>query len=255
MRRDGARCPSAPCSRQTTTSNFLITSLIYRWPITRRRKDAAFTVAVCEFTWQRQHDKQAHWYIGQDQTSHPSADVSNCHIPEDITRNVHYTQAGLYNFMYGYNYCYNNTTLCPNKMSNFAIFIIFYNDIKSTAMKFGTHTHTHTHYPDTVTRLLIRCVGFPTHSYLFSYTTWECSWHPRNYTVLLSHMCVTLKTGETRSTGTVHTSAKARLTNVAIRIRIRDPDHHQNLTVCSLASCQPSLKISCKSVHVFAQSC
>jgi len=47
----------------------------------------------------------------------------------------------------------------------------------------------------------------------------------------------------------VHTSAKARLISVAIRIRIRDPDRHQNLIVCSLAHCQPSLKISCKTVQ------
>ena len=59
----------------------------------------------------------------------------------------------------------------------------------------------------------------------------------------------------------MHTSAKARLTSVAIgmpiriRIRIRtlirDPDRHQNLTICSLAHCQPYLKISCKSVWPF----
>ena len=44
---------------------------------------------------------------------------------------------------------------------------------------------------------------------------------------------------KTRSTGTVHTSAKARPTSVAIRIgmRIRDPDRHQNLIICSLARC------------------
>jgi len=64
----------------------------------------------------------------------------------------------------------------------------------------------------------------------------------------------------TRSTGTVHTSTKARLTSVAIRIRIRirirDPDRHQNLIICSLAHCQLPLKISCKSVRkFFAQSC
>jgi len=47
----------------------------------------------------------------------------------------------------------------------------------------------------------------------------------------------------------VHTSAKARLTSVAIRIR--DPDRHQNLIICSLAHCQPSVKISCKSVQNF----
>jgi len=50
-----------------------------------------------------------------------------------------------------------------------------------------------------------------------------------------------------RSTGTVHTSVKARLTSVAILIRILiripDPDRHQNLTICSLVHCQPSLKI------------
>jgi len=57
----------------------------------------------------------------------------------------------------------------------------------------------------------------------------------------------------TRSTGTVHTYAKVRLTSVAIRIRIqiRDPDRHQNLILCSSAHCQPSLKISCKSVWQF----
>jgi len=58
-------------------------------------------------------------------------------------------------------------------------------------------------------------------------------------------------TVQTRSTVTVHTSAEARLTSVEmpIRIRIPDPDRHQNLTICSLAHCQPSLKISCKSVR------
>ena len=54
-----------------------------------------------------------------------------------------------------------------------------------------------------------------------------------------------------KSTRTVHTFATARLTSVAIRIRIRDPDRHQNLTVYSLAHCQPSLKISCISVRKF----
>jgi len=55
----------------------------------------------------------------------------------------------------------------------------------------------------------------------------------------------------TRSTETVHTFAKERFTSVAIRFRILDPDHHQNLNNCSLANCQPSLKISCKSVRKF----
>ena len=51
-----------------------------------------------------------------------------------------------------------------------------------------------------------------------------------------------------RSIWTVHTSAKAPLTSVAIC----DPDRHQNfLIICSLAQCQPSLKISCKSVEKF----
>jgi len=53
----------------------------------------------------------------------------------------------------------------------------------------------------------------------------------------------------TRSTGTVHTSTKAYLASVAIRIR--DPDRHQNLVICSLAHWQPSLKISCKSIWKF----
>jgi len=60
----------------------------------------------------------------------------------------------------------------------------------------------------------------------------------------------------TRSTGTVHTSAKARLTRIQIHIRILDPDRNQNLIVCSVAHCQPSLEISWKSVWIFfAQSC
>jgi len=40
----------------------------------------------------------------------------------------------------------------------------------------------------------------------------------------------------------MHTFIKARLISVVV---------HQNLTVCSLAHCQPSLKISCKSVLKF----
>jgi len=55
----------------------------------------------------------------------------------------------------------------------------------------------------------------------------------------------------TRSTGTVHTCAKARLISVAIRIQMRDADRHQNLIICSIAHCQPSLKTSCKSVQKF----
>ena len=43
----------------------------------------------------------------------------------------------------------------------------------------------------------------------------------------------------------------ARLTSIAVQIRIRDSDRHQNLIICSLTHCQPSLKISCKSVQKF----
>jgi len=39
-----------------------------------------------------------------------------------------------------------------------------------------------------------------------------------------------------------------------ICIRIRDPDRHQNLIICSLAHCQSSLKISCKSVRKFLRN-
>ena len=80
--------------------------------------------------------------------------------------------------------------------------------------------------------------------------------HATHYVVWnLVHCCAALRTRAriTRSTGAVHTSAKARLTGVAIRIRlrIRDPDRHQNLIICSMVHCQPSLKISCKSVQKF----
>jgi len=61
----------------------------------------------------------------------------------------------------------------------------------------------------------------------------------------------TLKRMVTRSTVTVYTSAKARLTRVTIQIQIHDPDRHQNVIICSLAHFQPSLKISCKSVCKF----
>ena len=57
-----------------------------------------------------------------------------------------------------------------------------------------------------------------------------------------------------RSTGTVHTSAKARLTSVAISVPPPSElvqDRHQNLIICSLVHCQPSLRISCKSVGKF----
>jgi len=49
----------------------------------------------------------------------------------------------------------------------------------------------------------------------------------------------------TTSTGTVHTSAKTRVTWIG------DPDRHQSLIICSLAHCQSSLKISFKSVRKF----
>ena len=63
------------------------------------------------------------------------------------------------------------------------------------------------------------------------------------------------KPSQTTSTGTLHTSTKARLTGVALRIQIRnqicDPDRRQNLIICSLTHCQSSLKMSCKSVWKF----
>ena len=49
----------------------------------------------------------------------------------------------------------------------------------------------------------------------------------------------TLTQSITRSTRTVHTSAKA---------HTDDPVRHQNLIICSLAHCQPPLKFSRKSV-------
>jgi len=54
-----------------------------------------------------------------------------------------------------------------------------------------------------------------------------------------------------RSSGTVHTSAKACLTSIVIQIQIHDLDRHQNLIICLPVHCQPSLKISCKSVWKF----
>ena len=70
-------------------------------------------------------------------------------------------------------------------------------------------------------------------------------------TIIIMTAIVTI----TRSTGTLHTSAKGRLTSVAIRIVIwiRDSNRHRNLIVCSLTHCQPSMKISCKSVRKFLQ--
>ena len=86
-----------------------------------------------------------------------------------------------------------------------------------------------------------------------SSTVMACVYNASNLYRILHFMYSTALT--TRSTGTVHASAKARLTSVAIRllirIRIRDPDRHQNLIICSLAHCQPPLKISCKSVWKF----
>jgi len=49
----------------------------------------------------------------------------------------------------------------------------------------------------------------------------------------------------------VHTSTKARLISVVIRIRICDAHRHQNLIFWSLGHCLTSLKISCKSVQTF----
>ena len=50
----------------------------------------------------------------------------------------------------------------------------------------------------------------------------------------------------------MHTSTNTRLNGLtSAAIRIRNLDCHQNLIICSLAHCQPSLKISCKSVRKF----
>jgi len=59
-----------------------------------------------------------------------------------------------------------------------------------------------------------------------------------------------------RSSGTVHTSAEARLTSVTIRIRIRirDPDRHQNLIICSSAHCQPSPKFHANPLGSFCSN-
>ena len=38
---------------------------------------------------------------------------------------------------------------------------------------------------------------------------------------------------------------------IIIQHQYRDPDHHENLIICSLAHCQPSQKLSCKSVQKF----
>jgi len=63
---------------------------------------------------------------------------------------------------------------------------------------------------------------------------------------------VFLITVDTRSTETLHTSAKAPVTSVAISVppsgeSVRD--HHHNCIICSVANCKPSLKILCKSVR------
>jgi len=60
----------------------------------------------------------------------------------------------------------------------------------------------------------------------------------------------------TRSTGTLHTSAKARLTSVVIWMLICDPDRHQILIIYSSVQCQPSSE-NFMQIHleVFAQSC
>ena len=66
------------------------------------------------------------------------------------------------------------------------------------------------------------------------------------------------KNRKTTSAGTVHTAYLRQRTSYQCRDMDPnpDPDRHQNLIIRSLAHCQPSLKISCKSVlEVFAQSC
>jgi len=63
-----------------------------------------------------------------------------------------------------------------------------------------------------------------------------------------------MKSVRIRSTGTVHTPAKARLTRVAILIRIPDPDRHQNLIICSVR--WPTANLSWKfHVNPFGSFC
>jgi len=60
----------------------------------------------------------------------------------------------------------------------------------------------------------------------------------------------------TRSTGTVHTSAKAHLTSIAISVSPSGEtvrDRHQNLTICSWPVAN-LLQISCKSIREFLRS-
>ena len=86
----------------------------------------------------------------------------------------------------------------------------------------------------------------------------DCFYGPDDLPVTQPTSIVKVLKETTRSIGTVDTSAKARLISAAIRIRIPDADRHQNLIVCivcSLAQCQPSLKISCKSVLKFLCKC
>ena len=72
----------------------------------------------------------------------------------------------------------------------------------------------------------------------------------RDWWLKFRHQCKTFSQSyinQTRNIGTVHTSATlGSLTSVAIWIGIRNSDHHQNLVIC-----QPSLKISCKSIQKF----
>jgi len=60
---------------------------------------------------------------------------------------------------------------------------------------------------------------------------------------------------QTRSTGPVHTSAKARLTTVAIRIQIPDPDRHQNVTFFRWLIANLPWKFYANPLRSFAQSC
>jgi len=80
---------------------------------------------------------------------------------------------------------------------------------------------------------------------------WQCRLSVKIYAglaTLVVHIII-MWALTTRSTGTVHTSTKAHLTSVTIRIRtripihirIRDLDGQQHLIICSLAHCQPSL--------------
>jgi len=91
-----------------------------------------------------------------------------------------------------------------------------------------------------------------------------CTVSPTTRDVCSMLMTTTIILSTKITTSIVHTSAKARLTNVAIRIRIRiwiktrdsdmDPDRHQNLIICWPITTLAENFMQIRS-EVFAQSC